>query len=96
VHVEFTRAISAEEARQVLSVSPGVRVLDDTTVSLYPQPWAIAGTDECYVGRIRQDTSHKNGLAMWTVADNIRKGAALNAVQIAEEMIKREWLIPRG
>jgi aspartate-semialdehyde dehydrogenase len=45
---------------------------------------------------VRQDTSHKNGLAMWTVADNIRKGAALNAVQIAEEMIKREWLSPRG
>jgi aspartate-semialdehyde dehydrogenase len=96
VHVEFTRAISAEEARRVLSVSPGIRVLDDTTVSLYPQPWAVAGTDECYVGRIRQDTSHKNGLAMWIVADNIRKGAALNAVQIAEEMITREWLVPRG
>jgi aspartate-semialdehyde dehydrogenase len=96
VHVEFTRAISPEEARRVLLASPGVRVLDDTTVSLYPQPWAVAGTNECYVGRIRQDTSHKNGLAMWTVADNIRKGAALNAVQIAEEMIKREWLLPRG
>ncbi len=96
VHVEFTRAISPEEVRQVLTASPGVRVLDDTTVSLYPQPWAIAGTDDCYVGRIRQDTSHKNGLAMWTVADNIRKGAALNAVQIAEEMIKRGWMIPGG
>ena len=96
VHVEFTRAISPEEARRVLLASPGVRVLDDTTVSLYPQPWAVTGTIECYVGRIRQDTSHKNGLAMWTVADNIRKGAALNAVQIAEEMIKREWLLPRG
>ena len=96
VHMEFTRTISLEEVRRVLSVSPGVRVLDDTTVSLYPQPWAVAGTNECYVGRIRQDTSHKNGLAMWTVADNIRKGAALNAVQIAEEMIKREWLLPRG
>jgi aspartate-semialdehyde dehydrogenase len=96
VHVEFTRTIFPEEARQVLSAAPGVRVLDDTTVSLYPQPWSVAGTNDCYVGRIRQDTSHKNGLAMWTVADNIRKGAALNAVQIAEEMIKREWLSPRG
>jgi len=96
VHIEFTRAISPEEVRQVLIASPGVRVLDDTTVSLYPQPWAIAGSDDCYVGRIRQDTSHKNGLAMWTVADNIRKGAALNAVQIAEEMIKRGWMIPGG
>ena len=96
IHVEFTRTISPEEVRQVLIASPGVRVLDDTTVSLYPQPWAIAGSNDCYVGRIRQDTSHKNGLAMWTVADNIRKGAALNAVQIAEEMIKRGWMIPGG
>jgi aspartate-semialdehyde dehydrogenase len=96
VHVEFTHTITPEEARRVLSNSPGVRLLDDTTVSLYPQPWAVAGTSECYVGRVRQDTSHKNGLAMWTVADNIRKGAALNAVQIAEEMIKREWLLPKG
>jgi aspartate-semialdehyde dehydrogenase len=96
VHVEFSRTISPDEARQILSTSPGVKVLDDTTVSLYPQPWAVAGTDECYVGRIRQDTSHKNGLAMWIVADNIRKGAALNAVQIAEEIIKKGWLIPGG
>jgi aspartate-semialdehyde dehydrogenase len=96
VHVEFTHAISPEEARQILSHSPGVKVLDDTTVSLYPQPWSVAGTDECYVGRIRQDTSHRNGLAMWIVADNIRKGAALNAVQIAEEMVMKGWLIPGG
>ena len=96
VHVEFTHPITPEEARQVLAKSPGVRLLDDTTVSLYPQPWTVAGTDDCYVGRVRQDTSHRNGLAMWTVADNIRKGAALNAVQIAEEMIKREWLNPKG
>jgi len=96
IHVEFTHPITPEEARQVLLKSPGVRLLDDTTVSLYPQPWTVAGTDDCYVGRVRQDTSHRNGLAMWTVADNIRKGAALNAVQIAEEMIKREWLPPRG
>ena len=96
VHVEFTHPIPPDEARQILSAAPGVRLLDDTTVSLYPQPWSVAGTNECYVGRVRQDTSHRNGLAMWTVADNIRKGAALNAVQIAEEMIKREWLSPRG
>jgi len=96
VHVEFAHPITPEEARQVLLKSPGVRLLDDTTVSLYPQPWTVAGTDECYVGRVRQDTSHRNGLAIWTVADNIRKGAALNAVQIAEEMIKREWLNPKG
>ncbi|MBN1643914.1 MAG: aspartate-semialdehyde dehydrogenase [Dehalococcoidales bacterium] len=94
VHAEFTHTISPEESRQILSHSPGIKVLDDPTVSLYPQPWSVAGTDECYVGRIRQEASHKNSLAMWIVADNIRKGAALNAVQIAEEMIKRGWLIP--
>jgi aspartate-semialdehyde dehydrogenase len=96
VHVEFTHPMPPEEARRILSAAPGVRLMDDTTVSIYPQPWAVAGTNECYVGRVRQDTSHRNGLAMWTVADNIRKGAALNAVQIAEEMIKREWLSPKG
>lgn len=95
VHVEFTRPISPEEARRILSASPGIRVIDDGTVSLYPQPWAVTGSNECYVGRIRQDTSHKNGLAMWIVADNIRKGAALNTVQIAEEIILKEWFIPR-
>jgi len=71
-------------------------VLDDPVISLYPQPWAAAGTDEVYVGRIRQDASHSRGLAMWVVSDNLRKGAALNAVQIAEEMIKRNWVRPGG
>ncbi|MDO9334668.1 MAG: aspartate-semialdehyde dehydrogenase [Dehalococcoidales bacterium] len=96
VHIEFTHPFPPEEARRILSHAPGVRVLDDTTVSLYPQPWAIAGTDECYVGRLRKDSAFKNGLAMWIVADNIRKGAALNAIQILEEIIKRDWLVPGG
>lgn len=96
LHIEFIKSISPEEVRQILSRSSGVRVLDDTTVSLYPQPWSVAGSDECYVGRIRQDVSHKNGIAMWIVADNIRKGAALNMVQIAEETIKRGWLSTGG
>ena len=69
-------------------------MLDDTTISLYPQPWSAAGTDEVFVGRIRRDASNQNGLAMWIVADNLRKGAALNTVQIAEEIIKRDWLHP--
>jgi aspartate-semialdehyde dehydrogenase len=96
VNVEFTDPISADEARQILAKAPGVKVLDDPVISLYPQPWSAAGTDEVYVGRIRQDISHQRGLVMWIVSDNVRKGAALNAVQIAEEMIKREWLKPRG
>lgn len=94
VHAEFSNPISPEDARLILAQAPGVKVLDDPVISLYPQPWSAAGTDEVFVGRIRQDTSHARGLAMWIVADNLRKGAALNAVQIAEEMIKREWLHP--
>jgi len=94
VNVEFTQPMSPEDVRRILAQAPGVKVLDDPVISLYPQPWSAAGTDEVYVGRIRQDASHPRGIAMWIVADNIRKGAALNAVQIAEEMIKREWLHP--
>ena len=88
--------MTPEEARNILAHAPGVRVLDDLTISLYPQPWTAAGTDEVFVGRIRQDASHPNGLVMWIVADNLRKGAALNAIQIAEELTKREWLHPGG
>ncbi|MBI4320679.1 MAG: aspartate-semialdehyde dehydrogenase [Chloroflexi bacterium] len=87
IHVEFTNRMGLEEVCSILSSAPGVRVLDDPGVSLYPHAWAVAGHDEVYVGRIRQDASHPNGIAMWVVADNVRKGAALNAVQIAEKMI---------
>jgi aspartate-semialdehyde dehydrogenase len=96
VHIEFSQPFPPDEARMVLSHAPGVKVLDDPAVNLYPQPWTTAGTDECYIGRIRKDSAFKNGLAMWVVADNIRKGAALNAVQILEEMVKRDWLVPGG
>jgi len=94
VHVEFSRPMMPDEAERVLAPAPGVKILDDTAISLYPHSWSIAGSDEVFVGRIRRDASHPNGLAMWIVADNLRKGAALNAVQIAEEMTKREWLNP--
>jgi len=96
VQVEFSEPMAPDEARQILGQAPGVKVLDDPVISLYPQPWSAAGTDEVFVGRIRRDASHSNGLVMWVVADNLRKGAALNAVQIAEEMVKREWVLPRG
>lgn len=92
VNIEFTNPMAPEEARDILSQAPGVKVLDDTVVSLYPQPWSAAGTDKVYVGRIRRDASYPRGLVMWVVADNVRKGAALNAIQIAEEMTKRDWL----
>ncbi len=96
VHVEFTQPMSPDEARDILKEAPGVKVLDDPTINLYPSAWSAAGTDEVFVGRIRQDASHPCGLVMWVVADNLRKGAALNAVQIAEELIKREWLSSGG
>ena len=92
IHIEFSHPMSPDEARRILTLAPGVKVIDDPCVSLYPQPWAIAGSDEVYVGRIRKDASHPCGLAMWVVADNLRKGAALNTVQIAEEMIRENWI----
>jgi aspartate-semialdehyde dehydrogenase len=92
IQVEFTDYMPPDEARSILSKAPGVKVLDDPNVSLYPQPWLAVGTDEVYVGRIRSDASYVNGLVMWVVSDNIRKGAALNAVQIAEEAVKCGWV----
>ncbi len=96
IHIEFSQLMSPDEAQRILAQAPGIKLLDDPTISLYPQPWSAAGTDEVFVGRIRRDASHPNGLVMWVVADNLRKGAALNAVQIAEEMVKRGWLDQRG
>jgi len=96
VHVEFTNPMSPDEASRILAEAPGVKVLDDPNVSLYPQPWLAAGTDDVYVGRIRADISHANSLVMWVVSDNLRKGAALNAVQIAEEAVKRDWVKVQG
>ncbi|MFH1663157.1 MAG: aspartate-semialdehyde dehydrogenase [Chloroflexota bacterium] len=92
VSVEFSRVMPPDEARRILAQAPGVKLLDDPTISLYPQPWSAVGTDEVFVGRIRSDSSHDNGLVMWIVADNIRKGAALNAVQIAEAVLEGGWL----
>jgi aspartate-semialdehyde dehydrogenase len=96
VHIEFAQPMAVDDAQRILSRSPGIKILNDTSISLYPQPWSAAGTDEVFVGRIRKDVSHANGLAMWICADNLRKGAALNAIQIAEEMIKRDWVRPEG
>jgi aspartate-semialdehyde dehydrogenase len=92
VNVEFSSPITPDEAKRILAQAVGVRVLDDPTVSFYPQPWAASGSDHVFVGRIRRDVSHPNGLVMWIVADNVRKGAALNAVQIAEEGIEKGWI----
>jgi len=92
INVEFTAPITPEEARHILAHAPGVKVLDDPSVSLYPQPWLAVGSDNVFVGRIRTDVSQPNSLVMWVVSDNLRKGAALNAVQIAEEAVQRDWV----
>jgi len=92
VHIELTEPMTPEEAREILSKAPGVVVMDDPANNIYPTPWFAAGRDETFVGRIRKDISHPTGLAMWIVADNIRKGAALNAVQIAEALVRNGWL----
>jgi len=89
VHIETRRKISADQAREVLEKSNGIKVLDRHEAGGYPTPVGdAAGTDAVYVGRIREDISHPRGLNLWVVADNIRKGAALNAVQIAELLVK--------
>ena len=95
VHMEFQRPMDPAEARSILAAAPGITVVDSPDEGLYPMPVDVAGTDDVYVGRIRKDTSHPNGLVMWVVADNLRKGAALNAIQIAEEVLKRDCLKPR-
>ncbi len=95
VWAEFSSPMMPDDVERILVGAPGVKILDDNAISLYPHAWMAAGTDEVFVGRIRRDISHPNGLVMWIVADNLRKGAALNAVQIAEEMIKRDWIKPR-
>jgi len=88
VNIETEKKLSANEARAILCEAPGVLLYDDPAHKIYPTPLDAAGKDEVYVGRIREDESVPNGLNLWIVADNLRKGAALNAVQIAEELIK--------
>jgi aspartate-semialdehyde dehydrogenase len=88
VNIQTRRKLTAKEARVLLFKAPGVRVVDNPDERLYPMPIEAAGTDDTLVGRIREDLSVENGLDLWIAADNIRKGAALNAVQIAEILIK--------
>ncbi|MDD2839625.1 MAG: aspartate-semialdehyde dehydrogenase [Rickettsiales bacterium] len=89
VNVEFEKPITAKKAREVLSNAEGVLVSDKPDEYIYAVPRDCAGQDEVYVSRIRQDKSVKNGLNMWIVSDNVRKGVALNAVQIAEILVKK-------
>ncbi|MGV3740380.1 MAG: aspartate-semialdehyde dehydrogenase [Gammaproteobacteria bacterium] len=87
IHVELKAPLTAEQARKILRAAPGVVVVDDPKKNKYPTVISHAtGSDDVYVGRIRQDISHPNGLNLWVVADNVRKGAATNAIQIAERL----------
>ena len=89
VNVEFEKTYDLDEARQILAETPGVVVTDDPIHNLYPMPETAYDRDEVFVGRLRRDFSIANGLNMWIVSDNIRKGAATNAVQIAQHIIRR-------
>ena len=90
VNIEFENEFDLDEVRKILSETPGVVVLDDVSNKIYPMPLYSEGKDEVFVGRIRRDRSQPNTLNMWVVADNLRKGAATNAVQIAEYLIKNQ------
>jgi aspartate-semialdehyde dehydrogenase len=92
VHLELSRPMTAAEVREILSGTPDVQVVDDPSQGLYPVATDAAGIDDVLIGRIRNDASHENGIAMWVVADNLRCGAATNAVRVAELLIKRDLL----
>jgi len=94
INLEFAQPMSVEKAREVLANAPGVRVVEDWQANYFPMPIDASGRDEVLVGRIRQDLSHPCGLELWLCGDQIRKGAALNAVQIAELLVARNLLAP--
>lgn len=90
VNVETEKPISADKVRKLLSKAPGVEVADSPEMDIYPTPRDVAGQDDVFVGRIREDISVENGVEFWVVGDNLRKGAALNAVQIAEALVQKK------
>jgi aspartate-semialdehyde dehydrogenase len=92
VNIEFEQPISVEEARHLLARAPGCVVLDRREPGGYVTPYECAGEDATYIGRIREDATVENGLVLWCVSDNLRKGAALNTIQIAETLIKRKLI----
>ena len=89
VNIEFERPITADEARDILREAPGCLVIDKREPGGYITPYECAGEDATYISRIREDQTLDNGLSMWVVSDNLRKGAATNAVQIAELLLNR-------
>src|SRR5262249_13184550 len=97
INVQTRDPLSPEECRQVLANAPGVTVMDNPSEGVYPLATAVAGHDEVLVGRIRRDPSHERCLNLWVVGDNLRKGAATNAVQVAELLHQRDLVrVPAG
>ncbi|AQX21588.1 aspartate semialdehyde dehydrogenase [Bartonella sp. CDC_skunk] len=96
VNVEFAKPLSAHEARALLRNTPGCQIIDKQEDGGYISPYECAGEDDIFISRIREDATVENGLAFWVVADNLRKGAALNAVQIAELLISRNLITPKS
>ncbi|HEY1944382.1 MAG TPA: aspartate-semialdehyde dehydrogenase [Roseiarcus sp.] len=96
VNIEFENPITADEARDILREAPGCLVIDRHEAGGYITPHEAAGEDATYISRIREDPTIENGLNLWCVSDNLRKGAALNAVQIAEVLVNRGWLKPKA
>ena len=90
MNIETAKKLPPDKARSILKRSPGIKVEDNPATGIYPLPVYATGKDECFVGRIREDLSMENGIALWSVSDNIRKGTAINAVQIAEHLISME------
>ena len=89
INLEFHNEFQLADVLETLNSSPGLKVVDDINNNLYPMPIDAANNDEVYVGRIRRDNSVENGLNLWIVSDNLRKGAATNTIQIAEALIKK-------
>lgn len=95
INLEFENPFDVAQAREILSQAPGVKLVDDWQANYFPMPIDASGKDEVLVGRIRQDISNPNGLELWLCGDQIRKGAALNAIQIAELLIEKNLLRPQ-
>ena len=93
--MEFEDDVSAAAATKALAAFNGISVVDDPTHNVYPMPRQSEGRDDVLVGRIRKDISHEHGIALWLACDNLRKGAALNALQIMDETVKRGCLRPK-
>jgi aspartate-semialdehyde dehydrogenase len=92
VHVDMATPVSPSRARELFTEYPGLTVIDDPKENKYPMPVTATGKDDVFIGRVRQDASNENGLAAWIASDNLRKGAALNAIQLAEQLLRQNWL----